>query len=412
MTETLSPAPAGGPAPVVSMRGGWLQSITRPIQAFQLNYVPVVMVYFAYGALGLIDVTRDLWIKESLSLTPSQLAGIGVWLTLPWTVKMVFGELVDTVPIFGSQRKSYIIIGALLMVAGLVILAGAAGRWLTFTRPDNLYVLGAMLLVIGTVVQDVVADAMSTEVVPRHDAAGNERPDHKVRTELGMVQVLGRLAVSAGVLAVAGLSGWLANFMRRQDVFLIGLIIPAISVAGVFLRGTETKERRPIDWRILGGGIAFWNRCHGRRGRRAVRPASVHRWNPYRKTPTYSFPSAAGQSAPSDSIGSSSASGRPPRCHSRSTRTCFAMPVGSSSPTTVTIRGPCSTTSGTGTFNTPSGTPKWRPTGSRTFGGADAPARAGTPLRQTLHGGGNRGAACAAHASRHRESGARWESHS
>jgi hypothetical protein len=40
-------------------------------------------------------------------------------------------------------------------------------------------------------------------------------------------------------------------------VFLIGLIIPAISVTGVFLRGTETMERRPIDWRILGGGIAF-----------------------------------------------------------------------------------------------------------------------------------------------------------
>jgi hypothetical protein len=70
---------------------------------------------FAYGALGLIDVTRDLWIKESLSLTPSQLAGIGVWLTLPWTVKMVFGELVDTVLIFGSQRKPYILIGALRM---------------------------------------------------------------------------------------------------------------------------------------------------------------------------------------------------------------------------------------------------------------------------------------------------------
>ena len=26
------------------------------------------MVYFAYGALGLIDVTRDIWIKESLTL--------------------------------------------------------------------------------------------------------------------------------------------------------------------------------------------------------------------------------------------------------------------------------------------------------------------------------------------------------
>jgi hypothetical protein len=242
---------------VIGMRWSWFESITRPIQALQLSYVPVIMVYFAYGALGLIDVTRDLWIKESLSLTPAQLAGISVWLTLPWTVKMVFGELVDTVPIFGSQRKSYIIIGALLMAAGLVILAGAAGRWLAFTSPDRLYVLGALLLVIGTVVQDVVADAMSTEVVPRRDAAGNERPDHTVRTDLGMVQVLGRLAVSAGVLAVAGLSGWLANFMPRAHVFLLGLIVPAISVAGVFLRGTETMERRAIDWRILGGGIAF-----------------------------------------------------------------------------------------------------------------------------------------------------------
>jgi MFS family permease len=257
MTETFPPAPAGGAAPIVSARWQWRESIIRPITAFQLNYLPVVMVYFAYGALGLIDVTRDLWIKESLSFTPSQLAGIGVWLTLPWTVKMVFGELVDTVPIFGSQRKSYIIAGALVMAAGLLTLAGAAGHWLTFARPDHLYVLGAMLMVIGTVVQDVVADAMSTEVVPRTDAAGNERPDEKIRIELGMVQVLGRLAVSAGVLAVAGLSGWLANFMEREDVFLIGLIIPAISVAGVFLSGTETKERRPIDWRILGGGIVF-----------------------------------------------------------------------------------------------------------------------------------------------------------
>jgi MFS family permease len=172
-------------------------------------------------------------------------------------VKMVFGELVDTVPMFGSQRKSYILIGALLMATGLLILAGAAGHWLTFARPDQLYVLGAMLVVIGTVLQDVVADAMSTEVVPRTDTAGNERPDDSVRVELGMVQVLSRLAVSTGVLAVAGLSGWLASFMPRQDVFLIGLIIPAISVAGVFLRGTETMERRPIDWRILGGGIVF-----------------------------------------------------------------------------------------------------------------------------------------------------------
>jgi hypothetical protein len=93
--------------------------------------------------------------------------------------------------------------------------------------------------------------------VARTDAAGNERPDDQVRAELGMVQVLGRLALSAGVLTVAGLSGWLAQVMSRAEVFLIGLVIPAISVIGVFLRGAETAEIRPIDWRILGGGMAF-----------------------------------------------------------------------------------------------------------------------------------------------------------
>src|SRR6516164_2237828 len=90
------------------------------------------------------------------------------------------------------------------------------------------------------------------------------------------------------------------------------------------------------------------------------------------KTPTYSFPSAAGPSVLSVSTASFSASAKPPRCHSRFTRTCFAMPVGSSSQMMATTRGPCSTTSGTRTSSTRSGTPNWRPTASRTFGGTNS----------------------------------------
>jgi hypothetical protein len=111
--------------------------------------------------------------------------------------------------------------------------------------------------VLGTVIQDVVADAMSTEVVARTDEAGQARSEHDIRAELGMVQVLGRLALSFGILAVAGLSGWLAGFLDRQTVFLMGLIIPAMSTAGVLLIRSEKAERRPPDLRILGGGLAF-----------------------------------------------------------------------------------------------------------------------------------------------------------
>ena len=215
MTETVrSPgaAAAGGAAPgagasavpaETSTQTAWLAAILRPILGFRLRYLPLTMVYFAYGALGLIDVTRDMWIKEQLKLNPSDLASIGVWLSLPWTVKMVFGELVDSVPILGSQRRSYILIGAALTAAGMLTLAGAAGGHLVLARAEHAYLIGALLIVIGTLIQDVVADAMSTEVVARVDEAGNARPEQDIKSELGMVQVLGRLALSFGILAVA-----------------------------------------------------------------------------------------------------------------------------------------------------------------------------------------------------------------
>ena len=168
---------------------------------------------------------------------------------------MVFGELVDTVPILGSRRKSYIFIGASFVACGLLCLAGAAGGWLQQLRPDQFYVLGMMLIVLGTVVQDVVADATSTEVVERVDAAGRPRPEVEVRAELGMVQVLGRISLSVGILSVAGLSGLLSNHFSRETVFLMALVVPAISITGSLFIRTEPTELRPIDLRLLGGGF-------------------------------------------------------------------------------------------------------------------------------------------------------------
>ena len=51
------------------------------------------------------------------------------------------------------------------------------------------------------------------------------------------------------------LAGSIATFAWLFLLFV--RVLPAISIAGVFLRGAENMERRPIDWRILGGGIVF-----------------------------------------------------------------------------------------------------------------------------------------------------------
>lgn len=232
-------------------------ALLNPIRAFRPRYLPLLMVYFAYGALGLIAVAESFWVKKALTLSPAELAALNVWITLPWTVKMVFGELVDSVPILGSQRRVYVFIGASFIACGMLLLAGAAGGWLTFASPENLYRLGAFVSVLGVVIQDVVADAMSTEVVDRVNADGSPRDKDEVDRELGMVQVLGRLALSLGMFCVAGLAGWIASIYSYESVFLAGLIIPLISVSGALLVKLRQVERRPIDWRILGGGIIF-----------------------------------------------------------------------------------------------------------------------------------------------------------
>ena len=228
-----------------------------PVRAMRLRYLPLLMIYYAYGALGLIAIAEIFWIKDALTLTPAELAAIGVWLTLPWTIKMVFGQLADSVPIFGSQRRVYVFLGAALVASGLITLAGAAGGWITFTNANTLYVIGQLLIVIGVVLQDVVADAMTTEVVARQRPDGTPRPKAEIERDLGLVQVLGRLALWSGILSVAGLSGWLAQIFSYETIFLLGLLVPATSITGALIVRLDVTARKPVDWRILGGGLVF-----------------------------------------------------------------------------------------------------------------------------------------------------------
>jgi len=245
-------------APAPSFAARVKEALVTPVKAMRWRYVPLLMVYFAYGVyVTLIATAVAFWIRKSLTLTPAELAAVAVWVQVPWTIKMVFGQFVDSIPILGSRRKVYVYIGALLLAAGLILLAGAAGGWIAFASPETLYIAASLLMTVGVVLQDVVADAMSTEVVDRLDVAGQPRPEAEVRTELAMVQALGRLALSLGLFATAGLGGYLASVLPYEHVFLIGLVVPVISVAGVVLVRLETAELLPVDWRVLGGGIAF-----------------------------------------------------------------------------------------------------------------------------------------------------------
>jgi len=228
-------------------------ALFNPIKSFKLKYLPLLMVYFAYGASGFSSIAETFWVKEHLNLDATALVTLGVWLSLPWTIKMVFGQLVDTIPIFGSQRRVYVYIGAGLITISTILMIGLVGdkNWIHFTTSQNVYILASLIAVVGFVLQDVVADAMSTEVVDRN------QPKEDVERELAMVQVLGRLALSIAGFIVAGLGGWLAQILSYETIFEISLIIPVISILGVSFVKLDIPEPSKIDCKILCAGIAF-----------------------------------------------------------------------------------------------------------------------------------------------------------
>lgn len=231
------------------------QNLIQPILALRRRYLPLLMIYFAYGCSTFSGIGETFFVKEKMNLSAEALMMIGVWLLIPWTIKMVFGQFVDSVPLLGSQRRGYIYLAAVFMALGSILMSGLAGNWHwvhLIGSTTTIFVTASLVTIIGVVLQDVVADAMSVEVVERKG-----RTDKQINKDLAMVQLLGRLSVSIGMFVVAGFGGWLAHVLTYEQLFLTTLIIPIIGVSGALLVKIDTPRRQPIKPAVLLGGLVF-----------------------------------------------------------------------------------------------------------------------------------------------------------
>lgn len=78
------------------------RTMLAPLAMLNRRTATPLLIYMAAGASGLAVVAETFWIRERLALSPQALLALAAWLTVPWTLKMVFGHLVDTVPVLGS----------------------------------------------------------------------------------------------------------------------------------------------------------------------------------------------------------------------------------------------------------------------------------------------------------------------
>lgn len=240
------------------------------------------MVYFAAGVAGLTSIVGTFFVKDYLGLSASFLAGLAFWAGLPWILKMPLGHLVD---LLWRWKSVLVLLGASLIAASLLIMYSlvAYTEALRAVMPiANWFVLAVLLSPAGYVIQDVVADAMTVEAIPTHDAQGQKFTKDVERSMHTTMQTLGRFAIISGLATVAGVNIYIFSGTEEwstelkaeiyAQVYLIALLIPLISVSGVVLHAL-IQRRRPVplahnaaappaepikaDWRLLGGGIVF-----------------------------------------------------------------------------------------------------------------------------------------------------------
>jgi len=257
----------------------------------RLSYLPPLMVYLAYGISGLTGIVGIFFVKEYLGLSAAFLAALGFWAGIPFVLKMPIGHLVD---LFWRWKSWLVFLGAGLIAASLLIMVGLLTDRAAMTAvmpAEAWFVLSALLAPVGYVVQDVVADAMTVEAVPRVDESGKPIPQETRKLMNTTMQTLGRVALIGGLALVAAINLYMFGDVERlteaekiaiyRRIYLTATAIPFISVAGIafayFLRRRdlarlvaqgmdraqarillEAQEARPAaNWWILGGSLVF-----------------------------------------------------------------------------------------------------------------------------------------------------------
>lgn len=223
----------------------------------RLSYLPPLMVYLAAGIQGLTSIVATFFVKDYLGLSAEFLAALGFWAGIPWALKMPLGHIVDLIWRF---KSSLIFVGAGFIAASLAIMAfliASPDAMREIMSAEAWYVLAVLLAPIGYVMQDVVADAMTVEAVPRFDANGRPYGVASLRSMHTTMQTLGRVAIVVGGVAVALLNVFMfsgVDSMSAADkvaayvqIYILALSIPIISVMGVlFARWNRRREERRL----------------------------------------------------------------------------------------------------------------------------------------------------------------------
>lgn len=209
------------------------------------DIVAIATIYFVEGALGLARLAQTFLLKDEFHLGPAELSATLGLLTLPWTIKPLYGFLSDGFPIFGYRRRSYLVLAGfvgflsyLALAFGLDTVTSADGVDTSMTL--TITIISLLLSSASIALSDVVADG----IVVQKTREASDQGDYAIA---GGLQSLCWGSAAIGALISAYFSGSLLESMSPREVFGIASVLP-LAVSGI----SFMIQEEPIGKQKLG----------------------------------------------------------------------------------------------------------------------------------------------------------------
>jgi Na+/melibiose symporter-like transporter len=213
--------------------------LSRQREAFGTPFlVCCCVVYFAQGFRSLAGLSAQFFLKDTAGLEPAAMQSLLSTVSLPWSLKPLYGLASDAFPVSGRHRKPYLVLAAIVgVVSWLGLAAVSSGDASASGVPLRLITALLWLSNFSTALSDVIVDAMVAERAGEAArsaarAAGNADDSDGAVAAAGTEGENALQSLCWGSLAVGGLTGsglgMAASSVPTTTIFALCASCPAL----------------------------------------------------------------------------------------------------------------------------------------------------------------------------------------
>jgi len=123
--------------------------------------------------------------KNDYHLQPTKTQVLAALISIPWSIKFFFGMLADSVPIYKSRRRSYLIIMALIQIICMSLLA--------FERIESETIVAFILFmtIMSIAFNDVIVNALMVTEAKKDPENGSQELQTFAWASLSFAMMIG-----------------------------------------------------------------------------------------------------------------------------------------------------------------------------------------------------------------------------